>query len=348
MKKITLTIIAAMLGALIASGAQATVPELIPVQGVLTDGDGEFVDGATSMTFAIYNASDASSSIWTETQTVDVGEGFFTAYLGSTTALVVADLVSPSELWLGVTVESDDEMDRVQMAAVPFAIEAQRCQQVGNLTESDIFSTETDLTTLLDDNYAPTAHNHDSDYAPISHVHSWTTLTDIPSGFADDIDNVGFTTEGELTSLLNDNYSALGHGHVADYGTAHTSSGAAITSGDNYRLPSGTINLANGGQCIVTATAVLDGFDGGETVSGPWFRTAYQQGSSSAAADPNYGGYIIYPGTGLYAIAPTAMHVYNLTAGTNYQFGCAMLGSVPSNWVGDYFWCRVSWLCIED
>ncbi len=55
------------------------------------------------------------------------------------------------------------------------------------------FTTETELTALLDDNYLS------SSYLP-----DWTNLQNIPGDIADGDD--GFTTEAELTTLLDDNY----------------------------------------------------------------------------------------------------------------------------------------------
>lgn len=139
MKKVILTISALMISAMISTGAMATVPDLIPVQGVLADSADLPIDALTDITFTLYDGESSSTVLWTDTFVdVDVVEGFFTVYLGSDTALDFASLISNSEVWMGITVESDPEMDRVQLATVPFAIEAQICQQVGSLTEADL------------------------------------------------------------------------------------------------------------------------------------------------------------------------------------------------------------------
>jgi hypothetical protein len=273
-----------MLGALIASGAQATVPELIPVQGVLTDGDGEFIDGATDMTFTLYDAVDATTAIWTEDQSVDVDEGFFTAYLGSVTALAPADIIAASELWLGVTVGTDEEMDRVQMAAVPFALEAQRCSQVGNLTESDINT-----------NFLP------SDYTP-----SWTDLTDIPAGFADNTDD-GFTTEGELTALLNDNYAAISHDHDSDYlPISYVPDWSDLTG-----IPAGFadgIDNVGGGDSLITVT--------NESNTTVYFSSS----SSSCATNANHSISITAPAAGTIVVHAMIWYKEYHTAGTLDQY----------------------------
>ena len=80
------------------AGPALAAPGLVPVQGVLTTVDGTPLDGDTDLYFAIYDAVDASSPLWSETQTVDLDAGFFTAYLGVNAALemtLFADAVSP-------------------------------------------------------------------------------------------------------------------------------------------------------------------------------------------------------------------------------------------------------------
>jgi hypothetical protein len=49
-------------------------------------------------------------------------------------------------------------------------------------------------------------HIHEG-YAAADHEHTWGDIDEIPAGFADGVDD-GFTTEADLTSLLDDNYRA--------------------------------------------------------------------------------------------------------------------------------------------
>ncbi len=115
--------------------AHAVVPELIPVQGVLTDDQDVAIDGATDLTFGIFAAETGGAALWSETQTgVDVNDGFFTAYLGDSTAIDASVLLAETELWLEITVDSE-ALSRVQLGSVPFAFE---CLQIGSLVEEDI------------------------------------------------------------------------------------------------------------------------------------------------------------------------------------------------------------------
>jgi hypothetical protein len=218
----------ALLGALVPAIAAATVPDLIPIQGVLADDAGDPVDAPTDMTFSLYSVPTDGTALWTDTFVgVDVVDGFFTVYLGSGAALDFAALVANDELWMGITVGADPEMERFQLAAVPFAIEAQVCRAVGSLTEEEINA-----------NFAPAAHDHDGEYAPVSHTHAWTDLTGVPAGFADDVDDVDDTVAwSEISGIVgttSTTVAAGNHNHDAAYvneGQASSVTGGMITDG---------------------------------------------------------------------------------------------------------------------
>jgi hypothetical protein len=124
---------------LASSFALADVPELIPVQGVLTDPEGKAIEGLVDVHFSLYSSENAATPVWSENydgnNQVYVDQGFFTVYLGSLIGLPVGLIVDSSELWMGISVADDAEMDRVRLAAVPFAIE---CRQIGDLEAEHI------------------------------------------------------------------------------------------------------------------------------------------------------------------------------------------------------------------
>ncbi|RLC15729.1 MAG: hypothetical protein DRH93_19425, partial [Deltaproteobacteria bacterium] len=104
--------------------AMAQVPAKINYQGYLTDNLGTIVpNGPYTITFAIYD--DSNSRLWSEIQTaVEVAEGIFNVQLGqdpSENPFPEFD----GEMYLGVTVESDPEMEpRQLLTSVPFALKA--------------------------------------------------------------------------------------------------------------------------------------------------------------------------------------------------------------------------------
>ncbi len=128
-----------------AGSPAASVPDLIPVQGILTDSVGNVIDGSANVRFAIYDAATDGTQLWAEiyngVNQVHFDQGFFTVYLGTINSLYFEDLLATEELWLGVTVALDEEMARVRLAAVPFAQEARFCQQVGTMVQDDIQET---------------------------------------------------------------------------------------------------------------------------------------------------------------------------------------------------------------
>jgi hypothetical protein len=150
MKKATLAI--AILGCLVAAPvARAAAPQLVPVQGVLTDSAGTPIDTSVTTVFSIYASEVGGTALWTETQDVLVEDGLFTAYLGDVTALDLATFRDNGDLWLGVQVGSDAEMPRMYLGSGPFAGYAEYCGAAPAPDFADITGTidPTDLPTGL-------------------------------------------------------------------------------------------------------------------------------------------------------------------------------------------------------
>jgi len=107
--------------------ANADVPELMSFQGMLSDADGVPLTGMYSVQFSVYTSQTNGTQLWTETQSIDVNEGFFDALLGSVNP-VTCDIFSEGTTtrYLGIKVGSDDEMTpRQRIGTVAYAFAAQ-------------------------------------------------------------------------------------------------------------------------------------------------------------------------------------------------------------------------------
>src|SRR5690606_31203032 len=118
-------------GLLATSTVSSQVPSLVNQQGRLLEPDGTPVVGAVDFAFAIYDGPDSGATeLWSETQSVTLDEGYFSVRLGDETAIDPA-IFDGSQLFLGVTVGSDDEMTpRQPLVSVPYAFMANRALNV--------------------------------------------------------------------------------------------------------------------------------------------------------------------------------------------------------------------------
>ena len=129
--------------ALLATPAWAD-PGTIPVQGELSDADGAPIDNALSVTFTLYADDIGSTTLWTETQTVDFDLGAFTANLGSNETLDMAIFRDQPNVWLGIAIDGGDEMDLIRIGSAPYAGYAQYAgsavdaETVGGLAPEDL------------------------------------------------------------------------------------------------------------------------------------------------------------------------------------------------------------------
>ncbi|MEI8306393.1 MAG: hypothetical protein WCF99_04915 [Chloroflexales bacterium] len=127
-----------IVGGLFWAGSVGAVPLLqtaasstntVAYQGRLADATGNPVTATTPMVFRLYNAATGGTFLWEENWTgpnsVHVSDGLFNVMLGSLTQIPQSVVTGNSNLWLGITVNADNEMQpRVQLGTVPFAVQA--------------------------------------------------------------------------------------------------------------------------------------------------------------------------------------------------------------------------------
>jgi hypothetical protein len=140
MHKLFFAMLAAAMICVAGQGARAEVPALIPVVGVFADADDNLLEGSHTLVFTLYNAETGGMTLWGETQQVTFTDGLFRVYLGSTSVdgMDITDFIDNDSVWLGVKVGADGEMNRVRLASVPWAFEAETCREVADLSSAGI------------------------------------------------------------------------------------------------------------------------------------------------------------------------------------------------------------------
>jgi len=107
----------------------ATSTGTIAYQGRLADSAGAPLTDTFSMSFRLYAAASGGAPLWEEQWTgsngVKVSDGLFNVMLGSLAAIPQAVVTGHDQLFLGITVGTDNEMSpRVQLGSVPYATQA--------------------------------------------------------------------------------------------------------------------------------------------------------------------------------------------------------------------------------
>ncbi len=112
--------------------AEAQVPKAFSYQGVLTDAAGTSVaDGNYTLTFALYDAPNTPTALWTEAQIVAVKAGIFNTQIGSLQPLTLA---FDKPYFLGISIDGGSElMPRSELTATPYALTAVRAETASGL-----------------------------------------------------------------------------------------------------------------------------------------------------------------------------------------------------------------------
>jgi hypothetical protein len=157
-----------------ADAAQAqSVPALLPIQGTMTNAEGQPVDGEVEVIWTIATEDNGQRlNRHRETQQVDVKNGHFAVYLGTEESLNLTIFQDGEPLSVGMTIDGDTTY--FQLGTVPYAAMADHADSASTAGRADLANTARDAEKLggvAADNYATNAHDHDSQYASASHSH---------------------------------------------------------------------------------------------------------------------------------------------------------------------------------
>ncbi len=213
-----------------ASYVQAA-PQLINYQGKLLENDVPLTtDAPITMTFKIFQeeAGAEGDPVWTESQDVDVVDGIYSVKLGVVNPLAPSFFEDPdTDYWLEVTVGGETLQPRQRLTSVPFALNAgtidgytamdldqsehvSRTDNPHHVTAAQVgAATLSDLTwdnllnipaDLLDgDQVGITSESDPTVPSSLKDGVSWSEISDIPTGFADGVDN---DSGGDITAVM--------------------------------------------------------------------------------------------------------------------------------------------------
>ena len=117
-----------LLTALLATPAFAApgdAPNLIDVQGYLRTQAGLPVDGIVRLKVGLYDAADEGTLLYVETlPAVPVVSGRFSTLLGAISMMPAGLFGTYDEVYVGVSVDGGEELDRQRLVSVPYALHA--------------------------------------------------------------------------------------------------------------------------------------------------------------------------------------------------------------------------------
>ena len=124
---------------LLSSVGYAQIPHKMNYQGYLTNAAGVPVNGTLQMVFLIYNVSSGGTPLWTETHSVTVSQGVYSAILGEGSTPNPINLPFDTTYYLGVRVGADPEMTpRKVLTSVGYAFRALTVENIGSHTHSGV------------------------------------------------------------------------------------------------------------------------------------------------------------------------------------------------------------------
>lgn len=103
------------------NSADAKAPNLLSYQGSIKATSGVAINQNMNVTYRIYNQENGGTAVWSETNAVEIKNGFFNTYLGTKSEL---NINFSEELWLEVVLENGEVMPRTRLAANPYSFQA--------------------------------------------------------------------------------------------------------------------------------------------------------------------------------------------------------------------------------
>jgi hypothetical protein len=225
---ITIAAIAAM------TTTAGAVPSKLPVQGTLTRSNGALVQGPTVIQFRLYDAPSGGTPLFEETFTLEVDQGAFTAYLGSSVAVPLG-IFSGGPVFLGITAGTDMEMTpRFEIGSVPYAARS---------ADSELLAGQ------APNAFATASHNHNGTYLPLGTTLACTGTNKV----------TGINAAGNVTCAADTNttYTAAGTGGLSLSGAnAFSIAADGVTTA---RIADGNVTTAKIADGDVTTAKIADG-----------------------------------------------------------------------------------------
>jgi hypothetical protein len=105
-----------------------TFPQIVNFQGVLKDENGNFYpDGQYEIKINIYNSETGGSSLWDETQNVNLEDGIFSIQIGDVNPL---NLDFDELYWVAISIDGGSELSpRLQLRISPLQFYEYECYE---------------------------------------------------------------------------------------------------------------------------------------------------------------------------------------------------------------------------
>ncbi len=179
------------------------VPNYINYQGYLTDNSGNPINGSKSITFSIWTALSGGIQVWTTTLTVSVEKGLFYKDLSVPHSV----FSSGARRWLQIKVDTQTLSPRTEITSAGFSYRttksdtssyANNSDKLDNHNWGDLYP-NADKVDGFNANSSPASNNlfplsvtqNTGTINNSSNPVDWTKLKNVPSGFADGVDNSG-------------------------------------------------------------------------------------------------------------------------------------------------------------
>jgi parallel beta-helix repeat protein len=230
-------------------------------------------DGSYSIQFRIYdggtqggpagpgaaNAGTGSTHLWQETQNLTVRNGYFSAYLGSSSAFPTT-IDWSEEHWLTMNINGDGEMvnpsnQRLKLTAVPYAFQADQANSAISLSDNQGTFTGTLGFDTLTDNRTITLPNASGTVALLQQAQTFSALQTFSAAgtglsVTNDATVGGSLTTNSFNAGSSSQFQVNSSGAIAA-ATGITSSGTITFSGLNCTA------FDNGGKLTTTAAGIL-------------------------------------------------------------------------------------------
>jgi hypothetical protein len=170
------------------------VPGQFTHQGRLLDADGAPLEDETTITFRVTNADMAGDTLWEETITVPLTNGFYSAVLGADEAEnpLDTDVLSQAPVWLELQLEDEAPMlPRSAIHAVPYASMATVAEELsgGPVNASQIAVGDTPVI------------NESGEWVGPAPTVNWDAIEGMPADFADGVDDYTEPTSDSFADL---------------------------------------------------------------------------------------------------------------------------------------------------